>query len=95
MFDGTEPGYPFLLHVSIAYTLNTEGFWMQVTAINKDPTGWPLPYYNGWHPYCEAARAAARGSPLPLCTEESPPMGYPKALLIRRNKSRNQHKSVG
>ena len=24
---------------------------MSVAATNLDPGGWPLPYYNGWHPY--------------------------------------------
>jgi aldose 1-epimerase len=49
--DGTDKGYPFLLRVDIRYTLDATGFWLQVHATNMDPNGWPLPFYNGWHPY--------------------------------------------
>lgn len=50
-FDGSDKGFPFALQVEISYTLDAKGFWMQVDASNLDPNGWPLPYYNGWHPY--------------------------------------------
>jgi hypothetical protein len=46
-FDGSDKGYPFLLRVDIAYTLDAHGFSFAVTATNRDPAGWPLPFYNG------------------------------------------------
>lgn len=50
-FDGSEPGYPFVLAMNLEYTLSEEGFAITVTATNPDPAGWPAPYYVGWHPY--------------------------------------------
>jgi galactose mutarotase-like enzyme len=50
-FNGSEAGYPFLLTVKITYTLSASGFQVKVEAANDDPNGWPLPFYNGWHPY--------------------------------------------
>ena len=47
IFDGSDPGYPFALCVDIVYTLDASGFSFAVTASNRDPNGWPLPYYNG------------------------------------------------
>ena len=46
-----EVGYPFRLTVKIRYTLDAAGFWVDVDATNDDPNGWPLPFFNGWHPY--------------------------------------------
>lgn len=59
-FPGTDPGYPFKLRTEITYTLLTRhgrgGFYgsqfiVSVEFMNLDRTGWPLPVYNGWHPY--------------------------------------------
>jgi len=52
-FDGTDPGYPFLLRAEITYSLRAGGrFDVAVRAENRDAAGgWPLPFYNGWHPY--------------------------------------------
>lgn len=50
-FDGSDKGYPFRLQVAIEYRLDAAGFNMAVTASNADESGWPLPFYNGWHPY--------------------------------------------
>lgn len=50
-FDGSEPGYPFILSMSVTYTLSDTGLAIAVTASNPDQEGWPLPYYVGWHPY--------------------------------------------
>jgi len=50
-FDGSEPGYPFILSISVTYTLSDIGLAISVTASNPDQEGWPLPYYVGWHPY--------------------------------------------
>lgn len=49
-------GYPFKLAVRITYSLGLgenggTSFDAEVQASNIDPTGWPLPFYNGWHPY--------------------------------------------
>lgn len=49
-FNGSESGYPFLLTVKIRYLLSVDGFFVTVEAKNDDP-GWPLPFFNGWHPY--------------------------------------------
>jgi len=45
------PGYPFALKVAIEYRLSAHRFDVAVHAKNVDPAGWPLPFYNGWHPY--------------------------------------------
>ena len=59
-FPGTDPGYPFKLRTEITYTLVTQtgrgGFYgsqfiVSVAFTNLDHAGWPLPVYNGWHPY--------------------------------------------
>ena len=46
-------GYPFHLRVSITYLLSANGqFSVEVQAENTDVKGgWPLPFFNGWHPY--------------------------------------------
>ena len=38
-FDGTDPGYPFLLRAEITYTLSTSGFSVAVRATNRDAAG--------------------------------------------------------
>ena len=50
-FDGSDRGYPFALRVDVRYTLDAAGFRVTTTATNRDAGGWPLPFYNGWHPY--------------------------------------------
>ena len=59
-FPGSDPGYPFKLRTEITYTLSTgEGeehtraslFTVSVAFTNMDAGGWPLPVYNGFHPY--------------------------------------------
>ena len=50
-FDGSDKGYPFLLDVHIKYELDAYGLHVEVAATNRDSSGWPLPFYNGWHPY--------------------------------------------
>lgn len=49
--EESEEGYPFALKVEIEYTLTAHRFDVHVRATNVDPSGWPLPFYNGWHPY--------------------------------------------
>jgi len=68
-FDGSDAGYPFQLRVDILYTLDAEGFSFSVTASNLDPDGWPLPFYNGWHPYFLCDDASAAVVTLDPCTE--------------------------
>lgn len=67
-FNGSDTGYPFLLRVDITYSLSTTGFELTVQASNLDPAGWPLPFYNGWHPYflCSASEAVVTLDP---CTK--------------------------
>jgi len=59
---GEQPaqGYPFALKVAIEYTLTEGRFEVAVRATNLDVGGWPLPFYNGWHPYflCHPCSAA-------------------------------------
>ena len=61
-FNGGDPGYPFRLRTDIKYTLASQQpastatapssqFSVDVRFTNQDTTGWPLPVYNGWHPY--------------------------------------------
>jgi len=58
LFDGTDPGYPFLLNTSITYRLTIDsGFDLFVTATNvaeDNQNGVPLPFTFGWHPYFRA-----------------------------------------
>eukprot|EP00756_Hemistasia_phaeocysticola_P053428 Hpha_TRINITY_DN2903_c0_g1::TRINITY_DN2903_c0_g1_i1::g.19720::m.19720/K01785/galM, GALM; aldose 1-epimerase len=65
-FPGDDPGYPFRLRTDITYTLsmldpssNTSRFTVSVAFSNLDEGGWPLPVYNGWHPYflCHTSKA--------------------------------------
>jgi len=67
-FNGSDTGYPFLLRVDITYTLAAGEFALTVEASNLDPDGWPLPFYNGWHPYflCAASKAVVTLDP---CTD--------------------------
>ena len=58
-FNGSESGYPFSLTVKIRYTLSSDGFFATVDATNEDVDGWPLPFFNGWHPYFLATLATA------------------------------------
>ena len=56
-------GYPFRLRVAVTYGLSAAGrFDVAVSAENADVDGgWPLPYFNGWHPCVRAcARACVR-----------------------------------
>jgi aldose 1-epimerase len=50
-FDGTDPGYPFPLHVKLTYILDAKGFTLQVAASNKAPQGMSLPFMFSWHSY--------------------------------------------
>lgn len=50
-FDGTDPGYPFLLGVNVRYVLSAAGLNITTTARNKMMNGQPVPFYNGWHSY--------------------------------------------
>jgi aldose 1-epimerase len=50
-FDGTDKGYPFLLHVQVRYTLSKLGLNITTTARNLMTNGQPVPFYNGWHSY--------------------------------------------
>ena len=61
-FTGADKGYPFALGVRLIYTLcapghpgcmstTGSGWSITVEATNLDAGGWPLPFYNGWHPY--------------------------------------------
>eukprot|EP00041_Stephanoeca_diplocostata_P009069 m.137977 g.137977 ORF g.137977 m.137977 type:complete len:408 (+) comp17590_c0_seq2:62-1285(+) len=55
-FDGSDTGYPFLLDITVTYTLNKIGFTITVAATNRDINGgWPLPFFSGWHPYILAS----------------------------------------
>lgn len=67
-FSGADPGYPFRLRTEITYTLSSElpsssktssRFTVSVAFTNMDDEGWPLPVYNGWHPYflCHTSKA--------------------------------------
>lgn len=67
-FDGSDPGYPFLLEVAVTYTLSPDGFQINVAATNRDADGWPLPFQNGWHPYFLATLHSATLT-LDPCTE--------------------------
>lgn len=50
-FANTDPGYPFKLHVALTYTLDKDGrFTISVAATNTED-GWPVPFFNSWHPY--------------------------------------------
>jgi aldose 1-epimerase len=44
-----QPGYPFLLRISIEYALSDSGLQVQTTATNLGPD--PCPYGSGAHPY--------------------------------------------
>ena len=48
-----QPGYPFLLDVSIRYALGSDGLEVTTTARNAGAV--PLPYAAGQHPYLTAA----------------------------------------
>lgn len=55
-FNSEEPssvasGYPFQLGVTIEYVLTDGRFEIFVRAMNEDRSGWPLPFFHGWHPY--------------------------------------------
>jgi len=50
-FDGTDPGYPFLLSVKLTYTLDTDGFTLHIAAENRARTGPALPLSASWHSY--------------------------------------------
>ena len=55
-FDGTDPGYPFLLSVNITYTLHAGRFDVTTTVRNTmTKSGEPLPFFNGWHSYFKVA----------------------------------------
>lgn len=49
-FRDVVPGYPFALALRVTYTLSDAGLAVQINATNLDPH-WPLPFYNGMHPY--------------------------------------------
>ncbi|MEP6665751.1 MAG: aldose-1-epimerase [Nocardioidaceae bacterium] len=49
-----QPGYPFALDLSIAYTLTTTGLRVEVTASNVGDD--PAPYGHGAHPYLSVGR---------------------------------------
>ena len=70
-FDPAAPGnagYPFPLRVEIRYTLSAAGLHVAVNATNLDPSGWPLPFFNGWHPYFLASPLAKSKVVLDPCT---------------------------
>lgn len=50
-FDGTDPGYPFLLSVQLTYTLDKKGLTITTQAKNRGTGGQPLPFFNSWHSY--------------------------------------------
>lgn len=66
-FDGSDPGYPFVLSLSVTYTLSSNGFWIGISIHNMMPHT-PLPVYVGWHPYfkCTAYSAVVK---LDQCVE--------------------------
>lgn len=46
---GELPGYPFFLHIRILYTLDNEGFHIEMEIGNRGRT--EAPFSVGWHPY--------------------------------------------
>jgi len=50
-FDGTDPGYPFLLSVALTYKLDAHGLSITTKARNRGSEGQPLPFFNSWHSY--------------------------------------------
>jgi len=50
-FDGSDPGYPFIVQTNITYTLDASGFNLKVTGENLIEDGTSLPWMVGWHPY--------------------------------------------
>ena len=68
-FDGADAGYPFLLRAEITYSLRAGGrFDVAVRAENRDAAGgWPLPFYNGWHPYFLVSDVSAVGDSGAVC----------------------------
>lgn len=49
-FDGTDPGYPFVLNMTLTYELSATGLDIQVHAKNPSKT-FALPFFHSLHPY--------------------------------------------
>ena len=50
LFDGTDPGYPFTVHVTVSYTLSAAGLSVHIKATNCMASS-AAPFQAGCHPY--------------------------------------------
>eukprot|EP00037_Helgoeca_nana_P019148 m.185694 g.185694 ORF g.185694 m.185694 type:complete len:417 (-) comp24742_c0_seq2:1946-3196(-) len=49
-FNGSDPGYPFVVDVTVTYTLDAAGFTVHVRGVNRMESS-PAPFMVGCHPY--------------------------------------------
>lgn len=54
-----QPGWPFALEVSVAYSLDDEGLLVETRALNIGPG--PCPFGSGQHPYLSPGRPSGSG----------------------------------
>jgi len=50
-FDGSDPGYPFLLRVELTYVLDKKSRFTVTTKATNLEKEQPLPFSNSWHSY--------------------------------------------
>ena len=50
LFDGTDPGYPFKVHVAVSYVLSASGLSVHIKATNRMASS-AAPFQAGCHPY--------------------------------------------
>lgn len=68
-FNGSEPGYPFEVNVTINYTLTvSQGFRITIQATNTMAMD-ALPFYVGWHPYFNVEDVSASFLVLDNCSK--------------------------
>jgi len=71
MLNGTDPGYPFVVDVTITYRLDAAGLWVTVNGRNA-MQGLPAPFMVGCHPYFKLQHSTFDNATLKLdrtCTE--------------------------
>ena len=66
-FDGSDPGYPFLLAVNVTYMLSRRGFTVTTTVRNTMKEQ-PLPFFNSWHSYFKVADISKATLTLDRCS---------------------------
>jgi aldose 1-epimerase len=66
-FDGSDPGYPFLLDVRITYSLSSSGFRIDTRAQNVMASQ-PLPFSHAWHSYFAVSDMSAAAVVLDACS---------------------------